>query len=237
MAWESGKSQLMKMLGLVVIVFGIISFMMLSYFFIPYSDIGDYIQWNLIADIFSILTLLFVINYRVWRFLSGKTFYGFEIYDPDGNINDVLWERQAYFEVDMERIEDQLDERQRKILTENELAIKKLKRGIREMQEIKEKRDREEKIKKAKMAKIAKKKKLLQTLLASKLRRESGQPKPEKQSKKKTKMDGLRDRLQRRRSKGKDEQRDLPELSDEAAKQLLDELDQETNEGDDESGE
>jgi hypothetical protein len=136
MAWESGKSQLIKLVLLLIIVFGLIGFMMLSFMFIPYDSMSTYVLFNIAVDGIGVLLIIFLVNMRVWRYISGKTFMSLDVHQPDGLIDNVLWTRDGYFEVDIDKMEEAMSPEQVKILRENEQAIAQLRRAVGAMNEI-----------------------------------------------------------------------------------------------------
>jgi len=133
LAWESGKSQIMKFILMIILIFGIIAFMLVSFLFIQYQNIETYLIMNIAVDAILILLMIFVINWRVWRHLSGATFYALEIYSPDGSVSTELYRRKSYFEIDLDKMEHHMDSRQVKILHENEAAIADLKDTVAKM--------------------------------------------------------------------------------------------------------
>lgn len=136
MAWESGKSQLIKLVLLLIIVFGLIGFMMVSFMFIPYDSMSTYILFNIAVDGIGILLIIFIVNMRVWRYISGKTFMSLDVHQPDGLVDNVLWTRDGYFEVDIDKMEEAMSPEQVKILRENERAIEQLRRAVAGMNEV-----------------------------------------------------------------------------------------------------
>jgi hypothetical protein len=142
MSFESGKRQLMKLILMIIAIFGIIGFMMISFLFIPYGDITTYVLFNIAIDGIGILLLIFLVNMRVWRYISGRQFYSLEIHKPEGTVDSELWIREGYFEVDIDKIEEDMNPEQIKILRENERAIALLKRSVAGMNDIaKEKKE------------------------------------------------------------------------------------------------
>lgn len=133
MAWESGKRQVIKFLLMLIGLLAVVVFMLLSFLVIPYSSIEIYLLAQVAVDISVIMLVIFVVNYRVWRYLSGAIFYALEIYNPEGTIDSKLLRRDAYFEVDIDKIEQFMDDRQKKILRENEAAIADLKSAVTKM--------------------------------------------------------------------------------------------------------
>jgi hypothetical protein len=133
MAWESGKSQIIKFIVLLIFIMCVIILMMASFFIIPYKDVETYLIMNIAVDLILIILMILVVNLRVWKYLSGATFYALEIYKPDGEAEAKLFRRYSYFEVDIDKIESQMDSNQVKILHENERAIRDLKDAVAAM--------------------------------------------------------------------------------------------------------
>lgn len=121
---------------MITVIFGIIGFMMISFLFIPYADIATYLMFNIAIDGIGILLLIFLVNLRVWRYISGRTFYAIDIHKSEGTVDSELWVREGYFEVDLDKIEENMDPEQVKILRENERAIALLKRAVGGVNEI-----------------------------------------------------------------------------------------------------